>query len=729
MSGGSTGIVASAHRARLDRTVRRVHALLLVTFAAVTVASRPADPLHLLLAAGHVALALGVVLVGERRWHVVPALAMVVLAAGPSFSSAGDVAAGVAMGAALLSAVRTLDRVGYAVVAVLAVGLHSTVQVLQGSFHDLPVVLGTYLLAVTNCLVAGVLVESLERRTDQLDAAEARTVAARLATIEDEEERRAVAAAVRVLHDDVLNALRGLSGDASRSVESVRRDACAAVEAVDAVVTGTADVAERRVDALDRLRSAVVAHAPVRVRLDHDLVEPVLDLGEDQQAALTRAVLEALRNVRRHTAADHADVLVLGRPDRVEVRVRDDGGGFAPGAVPGVGITDSIRGAVEAAGGRATVESTGAGVSVTVAFADAPAAGAGALERAWRLTLGDDVGLVARVLLPLAVVWVPIGGWYAARSARPLLGLLLLVAAAALPVATIARLGRRAFSATWLLGFGAALTAGQLAGLGLTPDGGLLDFRSWPVGFLAASLTVVCLVVPWRWAAGLVLSQVAVLLVAVVARPALSDGVVPVTTLNAWVSPPLVTTVLGLALRRNGLRVEAEHRSLAAAYAERVRRRSLATVGQVHLDHTRRVVIPWLRRVAEGHLDPSDPAVQREARRLALETRDDLHAPGFHDPELRRRVGAFRDRGGRVDISPGFPGGAGARPSGRLLTGLVERLPGGHRVGLSEGAAGVRLVVTPPPEGSVLDALDVPPGTQVGGDEFALVLEFEDGAR
>lgn len=706
-----------------------MHALLLLTFAAVTVASRPADPLHLLLAAGHVALALHVGLVAERRWHVVPALAMVVLAAGPSFVGAGDVAAGVAIGAALLSAVRTLDRAGFAAVAVLAVGLHGTVQVLQGSLHDLPVVLGTYLLAVTNCLVAGVLVESLERRTDQLDAAEARTVAARLATIEDEEERRAVAAAVRVLHDDVLNALRGISGDAGRSADSVRRDAAAAVEAVDAVVTGTAEPVEPQADPVGRLRAAVVAHAPLRVRIEHDLVEPVLDLDPDQQTALTRAVLEALRNVRRHTLADHADLHVLGRPDRLEVSVRDDGGGFAPGAAAGVGVTDSIRGAVGAAGGRATVVSTGDGVRVTVAFEDGPAAGTGSLERAWRLTLGDDVGLVARVLLPLAVVWVPIGGWYAARGPRPLLGLLLLVVVAALPVATIARLGRRTFTAPWLVGFGAALTVGQLAGLWLTPAGGLLDFRSWPIGFLGASLTVVCLVVPWRWAAGLVLSQVAVLLVATALDPGLSAGNVPVTTLNAWVSPPLVTTVLGLALRRNGRLVEAEHRSLAAAYAERVRRRSLATVGQVHLDHTRRVVIPWLRRVADGDLDPADPAVQREARRLALETRDDLHAPGFHDPDLRRRVGEFRDRGGRVDISPGFPGGAGARPSGRLLTGLVERLPACHRVGLSDGAGGVRLVVTPAPDEAVLDELDVPAGARVGGDEFALVLEFEDGPR
>jgi hypothetical protein len=134
--------------------------------------------------------------------------------------------------------------------------------------------------------------------------------------------------------------------------------------------------------------------------------------------------------------------------------------------------------------------------------------------------------------------------------------------------------------------------------------------------------------------------------------------------------------------------------------------------------------VPWLRRVADGGLDPADPAVRRHARRLGLETRDDLHAPGFHSPELRDAVSDFRDRGGRVDISPGFPAGGHARRSGRLLGDLAERLPGSHRVGVSGDGGPVRLVVTPPPPAGLV--LELPAGGRVGGDEFALVLEFED---
>ncbi len=78
-------------------------------------------------------------------------------------------------------------------------------------------------------------------------------------------------------------------------------------------------------------------------------------------ATVSRAVSEALTNAAKHGGA--ATVVVFGDVDDATgglfVSVKDDGCGFDPGAVSaGVGMSESIRGRVEAAGGRAEFAST-----------------------------------------------------------------------------------------------------------------------------------------------------------------------------------------------------------------------------------------------------------------------------------------------------------------------------------------------------------------------------------
>jgi signal transduction histidine kinase len=58
-------------------------------------------------------------------------------------------------------------------------------------------------------------------------------------------------------------------------------------------------------------------------------------LNSDVQVALYRLTQEALNNVVRHSQAGHTDVRLEWTPERVTVRIRDDGRGFNQAAVPG----------------------------------------------------------------------------------------------------------------------------------------------------------------------------------------------------------------------------------------------------------------------------------------------------------------------------------------------------------------------------------------------------------
>jgi hypothetical protein len=330
-------------------------------------------------------------------------------------------------------------------------------------------------------------------------------------------------------------------------------------------------------------------------------------------------------------------------------------------------------------------------------------------------------------MLTLAASWWLVGGAAVLRSEQVLVGAVLLVAITALVLLTAHRVATRPPTRRWLLGFTVTLTGLNVAGLRLTPDGGLLDFRSWSTGFLAITLVIVCFVVPVRWALGLVVLQAGCVLVAVGLRPGLSDGTWPVGSLNAWTAVPLLVLLLGAGLRRNARVVRSEQAAVEEAAAGLLRRRVAGAVTSLHLEHTRSVVAPWLRRVAAGELDPDDPQVRAEAGLLALEARDDLHVPGFYDPALRRAVTEHRRRGGSVTLRPGFGPGAASRASGRLLAGLLDHLPGTHQVQMSppvRPGQPVRVVLRPPP--GPLPWLADLGAHEVQRDDFAVVVELPD---
>ena len=80
------------------------------------------------------------------------------------------------------------------------------------------------------------------------------------------------------------------------------------------------------------------------------------ELSGPAAVEVLRIVQEALVNVRRHSGAAHAEVLVEADENRVRAEVRDDGRGFEPETIPGVGLM-AMRERAAALGGDLSVSS------------------------------------------------------------------------------------------------------------------------------------------------------------------------------------------------------------------------------------------------------------------------------------------------------------------------------------------------------------------------------------
>lgn len=107
-----------------------------------------------------------------------------------------------------------------------------------------------------------------------------------------------------------------------------------------------------------------IRHAVERTSLDHDVdvVVNVVDVGTtvsvDRQRALAGAVGEAVANALKHAHASRIIVFVeTGDDGAITASVRDDGVGFDVDAVGGRGLDRSIHRRLDAAGGRAEVDS------------------------------------------------------------------------------------------------------------------------------------------------------------------------------------------------------------------------------------------------------------------------------------------------------------------------------------------------------------------------------------
>ena len=194
------------------------------------------------------------------------------------------------------------------------------------------------LLSSIGSLVAGAIVSArLYRRVAEREQARER-FAERIVAVQEGERRRLAAE----IHDGISQRIVGLAFYLSAAADAVATDAAFAAQQI-ATARMLAD------EALDETRVAIAGLRPpvlddlglgasiaglgrsvpgVDVNVDVD-VEPGV-LAEHAETALYRIAQEALQNVAKHAEAERVSVTLRDTgKDAVELRVRDDGRGFA----------------------------------------------------------------------------------------------------------------------------------------------------------------------------------------------------------------------------------------------------------------------------------------------------------------------------------------------------------------------------------------------------------------
>ncbi|MFI6028126.1 sensor histidine kinase [Amycolatopsis magusensis] len=206
-------------------------------------------------------------------------------------------------------------------------------------------------------------------------------VQARNAGVHDERQRMA-----REIHDTLAQGLTGIISQL-RAAEHAGDDAASRTRHL-AAATGLAreslTEARRSVDALrpEPLRTArleeALASVADRWSALHDVPVQVTTTGTarplrpEAEVALLRAAQEALSNVAKHALASRVGVTLSYLDYEVALDVRDDGGGFDPGATSsGFGLV-AMRQRIEGLSGTLQIESepgAGTGLSARVPVA------------------------------------------------------------------------------------------------------------------------------------------------------------------------------------------------------------------------------------------------------------------------------------------------------------------------------------------------------------------------
>lgn len=720
----------------LKRAVLRLHAVLLALMAAFVVAPLASgeNPWHQVAARLVIVVVFGVVAVdlqirGERPEHLLATLGLVLLSPVLRIDPpAADLAAGFVLAAFCLSAARLLTGWYYLAAVVLVGGLSVLLRWAVGD--SVMVALDDAVVSAgLNWAAAGVFVEALRRSAYRAQAAADRADARRAERQDAEAERLAVREASRALHDDVLAALR-LVADGHCDRDLVRRTCGRARDSVAAVISPHPVREAPVVSDLADLLGRITAAAPVEVEVDIGPGVSDVDLPSAATEAIEQAVAEALRNAGRHSGSVSTWLRVRVSGVDLVVDVADDGVGWCGPARPGHGMTHSIVAPVESAGGRVSFEATpGGGATVRLHMPIVHQQRIPPERMAYDATMHGIGGRtwVVPMAWPLAAAW----GYASVRGALGwpdhLVSFTLLAGYVAVSACVIAQVARAAATRRWIVSMGAALVALEAVSLSLLPDGAMLDYRSWPQALVALPLLYLAIVLPARWAVAMIAPHPLLVLLAWWWNPALSEGAVPWGSLNAVVLVPFFGVLVGGLMRRtdrHAREADAESSRLAMELAVSD---AVARVASLHLDHTRRTVIPWLSAVALGTLDLSDPAVRARAEGFAAEVRDDLYAPGFFDDRLRAGATAFRSRGGQLRLRPGLAAGGWSRRVGRILDVLLRDLDGQHIVTVIPPRRPddvVRVSVVPPAPWVALSA--EAHGLDIAGDRGRTVVAVPD---
>jgi two-component system sensor histidine kinase UhpB len=186
---------------------------------------------------------------------------------------------------------------------------------------------------------------SFNKMLERLEAERRESASRALAA--QEAERLRVA---QELHDEVGQSLTAVLLDLARlerrAPDALRGDLKEVQESVRVSLDDARRIAlELRPEALDDLGLAAALlvltdrlseRAGIQIR--HDIERSLPSLKRDKELVVYRVAQEALTNVVRHAAASTAELSLRQRGGRLQLRVRDDGGGLRGGPATGGGV-------------------------------------------------------------------------------------------------------------------------------------------------------------------------------------------------------------------------------------------------------------------------------------------------------------------------------------------------------------------------------------------------------
>lgn len=203
---------------------------------------------------------------------------------------------------------------------------------------------------------------------------ENRNLNRRLITAQDDERRRTALD----LHDEFGPCLFGLKAYASSIARTASelpdRARLTLLEISREILAIIQHLQTINRSMLERLRPMALSHVPLNeilAELVHQRAprhrEIAFDLkvgplsrsyGDSIDLTIYRCIQESLTNAARHAQAKHVNVELCHKTDAalLELTIRDDGCGMAPGTLPGFGI-DGMRERVEGLGGHCRIES------------------------------------------------------------------------------------------------------------------------------------------------------------------------------------------------------------------------------------------------------------------------------------------------------------------------------------------------------------------------------------
>ena len=156
------------------------------------------------------------------------------------------------------------------------------------------------------------------------------------------------------------------------AIERTARENLAEARAVVAAFSPVALDGTDLAGALRRLADRFSHETGIEVDLGLDADVAPNQLDRDREVVLLRAAQEALANVRRHSDARRVTIRLRLDNGAAEVEVSDDGHGFDPETVHGLGLA-GMRGRVEDIGGEMdVVTGPGRGTHVRVSVPSAP---------------------------------------------------------------------------------------------------------------------------------------------------------------------------------------------------------------------------------------------------------------------------------------------------------------------------------------------------------------------